>query len=186
MPWCRLIEAKCYNFLLSKFWKNIFISSFSNCTILLCHWYNSNRFCGFIVPPASIFWCCVLLFYTSRNSSATIQNITTLNAMATGWAWGLRRTHGSGQAGETATWRQCGSLGCHWLSVWILLSPHKDPSSNGLLRSSYFSRFWMTEQSKVYGETCALTLGIKHLNNWRKSGCSMRNRWICEMRSLMK
>ncbi|XP_075899299.1 C-type lectin domain family 12 member B-like [Nelusetta ayraudi] len=51
--------------------------------------------------------------------------------------------------------------------------------SNGTLT------FW-TQQNKVYGEKCALTLRLDSLDNWRKTSCHMKNRWICEMRTLIK
>lgn len=46
--------------------------------------------------------------------------------------------------------------------------------------------FWMG-QSTENKEACALALPPENpLANWKKTGCDMRNRWICEMRTLIK
>lgn len=52
--------------------------------------------------------------------------------------------------------------------------------SNGTLT------FWTQPRTKVYGETCALTLRLNSLDNWKETSCHMKNRWICEMRTLIK
>ncbi|KAM9308969.1 CD209 antigen-like protein C isoform 2-T2 [Pholidichthys leucotaenia] len=46
--------------------------------------------------------------------------------------------------------------------------------------------YWKTE-SQGYAESCALNQPrVPPLANWKKEGCSMRNRWICETRALIK
>ncbi|KAM4600426.1 uncharacterized protein ACJ7VT_020371 [Polymixia lowei] len=47
-------------------------------------------------------------------------------------------------------------------------------------------KYWMTEEPGDGGH-CTLTIGNRDpLANWDKAGCSMRNRWICESKVLIK
>lgn len=88
-------------------------------------------------------------------------------------------------------------------SLWhcIIFSALKEPPSGRLLDfssnvwrlpsswsdiASSLPSFWTT-WSTDNKEMCALTLPVENpLANWKKTGCNMRNRWICEMRTLIK
>lgn len=73
-----------------------------------------------------------------------------------------------------------------WWWRCIAFSPHRAPWWPTVPFLFSISRFWIQHQSVWYRESCALAQRLGSLDNWRKTSCGMRNRWICEMRTLIK
>ncbi|KAM6935592.1 C-type lectin domain family 4 member E-like [Lycodopsis pacificus] len=67
---------------------------------------------------------------------------------------------------------------------WIGLS--KGDTWTWVDGSNFTVKFWKKQQNR-YGELCGLIQKrADPLANWRKASCTMKNRWICETRALIK